>query len=296
MKNLIWQTDALDDVRIKNINGAGWFKTMDHYPETIGHMKLLLSIFDKMDIFNDFDIIKISEMNQKKLNILYAILRIMHKVFNKYLDHVVKKIFRNRLKEIFAVNTTNMKNTSNYDIFFDQLTQDIDHFVSEFVKIQYPILEEKNVKNEFINYLRLTFEKFFYRTTMKKMSYNMEDNFFWKHDDVFVIMMKEFIEYTEETISETYKSMKIFLDTIFDDKCSEEMLQEIIAALKKHIDLRSLFGESCVEIDIYCEQRLDDELKKCVRKKTSKNVKMMSKNVHKSGSKGATKNVAQALI
>ncbi|XWV24968.1 putative ORFan [Tupanvirus deep ocean] len=252
-KNSIKETS--DDIQIRNISHAIWLKTMEHCPKTVGHMKLLVSIVDRMGIFDKFDLSKTSEMDADKLNILYAVLRITNKVFNKYLDFVVRKIFRDGLQEIFECT-----HLTYYDLFFDQLSQDIDHFVCLTIKIDYPNISQESVKNKFIEYLRITFKKTFYVNIIKKLEYDVSDNFYEKYNNLFTQMAQEFITYTKEFLAETYETMKIFLDKIFEPQCSEEMQNDIINALNEHIDLKALFEENCMEIDIYCEQKLDDEL------------------------------------
>ncbi len=244
-----------DDTLIKNITNASWFRTIDHYPKTIGHMKLLISVVDRIGIFEEFDLTKTCNMNENKLNIIYAILRITNKVFSGYLDYVVKKIFRDGLTEIFTCT-----HLTCYDLFFDQLTQDIDHFVCLTIKKDHLNMDEKNIKNKFVNYLRYTFEKVFYQNIIKKLYYDIDDNFYEENNELFDTMIREFIVYTKDTLSETYETMKIFLYKIFDQECSTEMLDDIMYALKKHIDLKSLFKENCTEVDVYCEQKLDDEM------------------------------------
>ncbi|XWV26218.1 putative orfan [Tupanvirus soda lake] len=252
-KNSINET--LDDIQIKHANHALWLRTMEHYPKTVGHMKLLVSIVDKMGIFDKFDLSKTSEMDADKLNIMYAVLRITNKVFNKYLDFVVRKIFRDGLKEIFECT-----HLTYYDLFFDQLSQDIDHFVCLTIKIDYPDITQESVEHKFKEYLRITFKKMFYVNIIKKLEYDISNNFYEKHEKLFAQMAQEFIIYTKEFLAETYETMKIFLDKIFEPHCSKEMQNDIITALNEHIDLKALFEENCMEIDIYCEQKLDDEL------------------------------------
>lgn len=247
--------ESFDDTKIKNINQANWFKTMNQFPRTISHMRLLISIVDKIGIFNKYDLIKTSTMDKNKLNIIYAVLRIMNKVFNKYLDHIVKNIFRDGLKELFSCS-----HLTYYDLFFDQLTQDLDHFACLIIKTHYPKLDEEIIKFKLINYLDTTFKKTFYENIMKKLGYDNSDNFYIQHENIFIHMAQDFIKYTRQTLTETYETMKIFLDKIFNPQCSKETVDDIITALKKHIDLKNLFKETCMEIDIYSEQKLDDEL------------------------------------
>ena len=247
--------ETFDDAKIKNISKAIWLCTMEHYPKTVGHMKLLISIVDKIGIFNKFNLAETSAMTAPKLNILYAILRITNKLFNGYLDYVVKKIFRDGLKEIFICT-----NLTYYDLFLDQLTQDIDHFVCSIIKTHCLNFTEQLIKTKMVEYFRSTFRKTFYENIMKKLSYDVGKNFYKNNNELFQTMTLEFITYTRETLTDTYDTMKIFLEIIFSNECSDQMLNEITSALEKHIDLKSLFDENCLEIDVYCEQKLDDEL------------------------------------
>lgn len=243
-----------DNLFIKNINGALWLKTLNHYPKTIQHMKLLVSIVDKIGIFENMDLAKTCNMDSNKLNILYAILRITNKLFNKYLEHVTEKIFCNNFKKIFFCT-----NVTHYDLFFDQLTQDVDHFICYFIKRNFPKMEKEHVKNELFDYLSFTFKKRFYENIMKKLSYDVKNDFFKKNELLFENIINDFICYTRETLTETHNTMKIFLVKIFDTKCSNQVLNDITNSLKIHIDLDTLFKENCIEIDIYCEQKIDDE-------------------------------------
>lgn len=249
--------EIFDDKKILGIKQADWFKTMEHYPKTVGQMKLLVSIIDKIGIMTNFDLSETVIMDANKLNILYAVLRIMNKVFNGYLDFVVKKIFCDGLKEIFVCS-----HLTCYDLFFDQLTQDIDHFVCLTIcknNTAVVSMDTNETKNKFTDYLRSTFGKTFYQKMMKKLMYHVDDNFYLDNEKLFETMVDEFIKYTNETLTETYETMKLFLEKIFSKNCTNECTFEIINALKKHIDLENLFGENCMELDIYVEQKLDNE-------------------------------------
>ena len=238
---------------IKNINETDWFRSMVHYPKTIDEFKLLVSIVDKMNIFSKYDLHQIIDMHYHKLDILYAILLIMNKVFNGYLDYSVKKIFRDGLKELFACT-----DLQYYDIFFDQVTQDMDHFICIVVKKYYSKMDIFIIKNKFVEYLDSTFKKKFYVKILKKLSYDVNQQFYKQNDKYFTVIIEEFISHTNDILNDTYKTMSIFLDKIFNPKCSSETVDEIIYSLKKHINLKNIFEENYMEIDIYIEQKLNN--------------------------------------
>lgn len=269
-----------NDMKIKNINSAEWIKTMNQIPKTVGHMKLLITIVDKIGIFKEFDINKTSEMDSNKLNILYAILRIMNKVFNKYLDYVDKKIFMEKFKNIFP--STDL---INHQLLLDQITQDIDHFVCSIFKNFYPNLNHHLILINLKKYITNTFKKSFYQNTMKKLGYIIDDSFFDKHKKIIDEMVDDFVSYTNQELRETYQTMRLFLVNIFNNNSSREMILDIMKSLEKHIDLRDLFKEDCLEIQIYSEQKIDDELEIDDRNNhkkinTNTNFNSNSNNVH----------------
>lgn len=238
------------DKKIKNINRAKWLKTMNYYPKTVEHFKLLISIVDRTKIFDKFDIDRIATMDGSKINIIYAILRLMNKVYGGYLDYVVKKIFRDGLKELFGCTNKIIY----YDMFMDQLTQDIDYFVCSTIKKQYSVMDKNIIKSDFIQFLSTTFNKRFYNNLI-----DINNEFYKKNDILFSCLVQQFIKYTNTVLAETYDTMEIFLEQIFSSESSEETINAISTALKKHINLKNLFEESCMEIDIYVEHILDTE-------------------------------------
>lgn len=242
------------DIGILHIDSSEWFTNLEYYPKTIEQMLLFISIIDKIGITSKYDILLTYDMSCNKLDVLYAVLRIMNKIFNKYLDFVVRKIFRRNFKRAFACSDLRY-----HGIFMDQLTQDIDNFVCSTLK-QYQLeMDVDVIAFQTIEYLKQIFSKTFYESTLRKLSYRLDDNFYEHNYSLFFNTVKEFINYTEETLSETYDTMKIFLDAIFSYNCTDEMVAEIKTSLGKYIDLKSLFKEKCMELDIYSEQKLDDE-------------------------------------
>lgn len=246
----------MDDRKIKYIEQAVWFKTMEHYPKTIGQMKLLISITDKIGIFDKFDLVMTSEMESKKLNILYVVLRITNKAFNKYLNYAIKKLFRKEFKQILAQH---FPNTYYFNLFSDQFIQDLDHFVCSVIKTNYPGMDQTTIKEKLCEYLKSTFQKTFYENIMNKISYHIGNEFYVEHDDFLEKLIANFIKYTNDTLGETYEMMFMFLEKIFSPNCSYQTINKIINSLEKYIDIKHLFKENCMEIDIYSEQKLDDE-------------------------------------
>lgn len=241
-----------DNIYIKNINNSKWFTTLGLYPRTIGHIKILVSIFDRIGIFNDFDLTTLSDMEADRLDIIYAILRITNRIFTIYLDHVIKKIYIPHMKEIFVCTDFPF-----YDAFIDQLSQDIDHFIGSIVYCSSEI-EETDVKNKFVNYLNLIFKDKFYETIIKKLPYRIDEIFYKKNDSTFVYISKKFVKYTFSSLIIPHQEIKIFLQKTFDQQCSSETMKEIILIIKNSVNIKKLLSEPCLEIDIYNEHMLND--------------------------------------
>jgi len=247
---------------IIHIKDSEWFTTLIHYPRTVEQMKLLVSVIDGVGIMDPYDIFAVEHMQSNKLNILYAVLRIMNKVSNGCLDYVVEKIFICGLKDLF-----NCSDLTAYDLFFDQLTQDFHYFVPHLIKLHYKAYGDHSARNttastikeKFENYLRTTFKKPFYVKLMKKLRYNIKNNFYEENNQFFLNIAQDFLNYTEKYLSETYETMNMFLEKIFDQKCSNKTIEDIVETFNKHINLSNLFEENCSEIDIYSEYKLNDD-------------------------------------
>ena len=250
--------------QIKNIEKAQWLKNVSHYPETIENLRLLISLLDNVGIFDGFDLGKVSDMSGNKLNIIYAVLRVTNKTYNIYLDHVVKKIFRNQIKDLldhYYVTVESSKNTNYQTLLKDQLTQDLDHFVNTIIKSQYPKLNKHAIKREFIKYIKNVFSSTFYIDLMAKMTIDISNNnFYEKNDKIFTTIINDFIFYTNNYLTGMCNNMIMYLDKIFDTECTQDSVYEIMKILTKQFDLSIILRESCIEMDIYSEQRINDDI------------------------------------
>ena len=244
-----------DSEKIVNIKNAEWLRTITHYPRTVEQMKMLVSVLDKVGITNKYDLSMTQSMNSENLNIFYAILRIVNKVFNGYLDYVVRKIFICGLKDLFVCTDLVL-----YDLFFDQMTQDFYHFIPLMINLYPNKTDVLIIKKHFCDYLRTSFSKPFYEELITKLDYDITENFYVENNQFFLNMTQNFLEYTHQCLSETNESMDIFLEEIFNSDCSRETIDNILECLKQHIDLDNIFEESCVEIDIYSELKLNSEI------------------------------------
>lgn len=251
----------MNDLSVKYIEHATWFKTLEHYPKTVSDISLMISIVDKMGIFATFDIQKIADMDNIALDIIYTILRITNKIYTKYIDHCVKKILVPELLKIIIQQNYNLP-SSQKQIFIDQLVQDMDHFVSIIITSCFPIMVQSIIKNKFIEHLKTTFQRDFYKNISKKWNIDIGSNFYLYNDTTINRIVNDYIDYSNKILNEPYNTMKNFLQILFDKNNGNEKLKKLImASFEKNINLSSLFHENCLEIDIYSEQKLHEDYK-----------------------------------
>lgn len=242
---------TLDNINIKNIKRTTWFRTLELYPKTIAHMKLLIDSVDRVGIFNKYNIRKMDKMSGKRLDMIYAILRICNKIFTDYLNNITNYI------SVSIKNLIDMENL--YDnCLLDQLNQDIDFFISNTIGENYPVLTMNavSIRILFEDYLKKTFNKNFYRKLFKKNKIN--DKFYVNNEAKFVYLVDKLVKSTKEILVHNLDRMVDFLDKIFDLECPSKTIKEICICLE-NFDLKNLFEEHCLELDIYSEYKLDFE-------------------------------------
>lgn len=258
------------DPKLKNLSQTIWLKNLKHHPKNFSQMKLFIEIIDKIGIctHSQFDINLIPLMDPERLDIIYATLMIMNTSFNKFVDNTVKKIFIENIEEMFECN-----DLRRFDLFFDQLTQDIDYFVCTIIKSFYPIKinYREEIENKFIDYLKLTFSKKFYKLTTKKLSYEIDDEFFIINKLLFSRIIDEFVLSIESILGEIYSTIKMFLDQVFNPDCSLDVIKIILNSLEKHINVDILLNSQTMDIQMYMEQKLYIEQNKPVSKYLSQN-------------------------
>ncbi len=83
-------------------------------------MNLFLSFVDRLKILEYFHIRKIGTLSSRQLDIIYVILRLSNKIYDSYLSHIVMNIYLSCIRDMVKCY-----DISNYDLLFDQLTNDM---------------------------------------------------------------------------------------------------------------------------------------------------------------------------
>ncbi|MEM3062739.1 MAG: hypothetical protein QW303_04230 [Nitrososphaerota archaeon] len=239
---------------IKNIDQTIWFRKIKHCPRTIEHIKLFVLIMDKIGILSGFDLQKMGEMEGAELDIIYATLRIMNKIFNKYLEGATEIIVKH-LKKIFVKKMLN----KSYKLFFDQLIQDLDHFICSTIKNNFPDVSEEMVRKNLLEFLETNFRKSFYQNLVKKMSTNC-DKLLSQNDDIMKQCTTEFVNYSHLILDRPYCNIRLLLNNIFCNLYTQKRMDDLVNMFENNIDLSSLFNEECSEMEIYSEQKLNNEI------------------------------------
>ena len=130
-----------------------------------------------------------------------------------------------------------------------------------FSKKDYPDLEFDDVKRKLLQFLRKTFKQTFYTQNMLKFGTDTNKLFTLESDNDIMIDMivSEIMRLALDKISDMYSNMKIAVNKIFDTHVSQHEIINILKQIEKKIDINKLFHSECMEIDIYCEQSLDEE-------------------------------------
>lgn len=240
---------------LENIEFTNWFKTLEMYPKTVSEFSLLVKMVDRIGIFHDHDVTPIRCMDAEKLDIIYVVLKITNKIFNNYLSHVVENVFVYNLCEIFKCS-----DLIYHEMFIEQLTQDVDDFVCTSIQNYFQKSNSPEIIEEtLISHLKQIFSQPFYLNIFDKLGYNCDSHFYEENRAVITEIINEYLDYTNTELTETYTTMKYFIDMVFDSDSDPSKIQEIIATLENLIDVHELLtGDSSLEFDAYCEHLSND--------------------------------------
>lgn len=259
------QVENADLFTINEIDKTTWFKTMNGYPTNIRDFSLLLQVTDKLKLFNDFDLKKICAMGCDKLDVIYAIIMIVDKLYSGHLDYIVKNIFLETVLELFDCN-----NLSYYNMLTDQLTQDIDVFVSDTIENRYIASKtvgksvnktfNVDIKNKFVQFLTCLSKQKFYKTVFRKLGSDFKKLI--QDKNCINQICDEYKTYVCENVDEVRNTMNLFLDKIFDNSCSCNSVKKIYLSLVDNIDLNNLFLSNSIQLDNYLERKIDLDYEK----------------------------------
>ena len=226
-----------DDRQIININEADWFQTLDYCPKTLNQMKLFIEIMDRMKILKSYNLDLIVIMDHRRLNILFALLKITNKFFDGYSDQLTKKILKPRFMKLF--------DTDKHSIILDQLIQDSDGVITDYVSLKYPNISSNNLETILYSNFKKSLESDFYRRAN-------------------IIVPKSYDEVATEIVSYTIKSMKdihttvnVFLSDIFGEDTEDNRIDQLVGLVLNNMNFEKIMYEQCAEINIYNEYYRD---------------------------------------
>lgn len=241
---------------IKQIDRTIWMKTLPQYPQSFGHIQLLFSVFDKMDLFRPFPVKSLINMDAVRLDITYAILRISNNIANYYIEFIVKNVFLEKL-----YNTMNLPLNKYHDRLIDQLIQDISDFVNETIRLN---VNEYNIYVLFCEHLSSIFTKPFYSIIFGKLSHTINNMWYVHNKDALDSIVTYFIWIKDNPLANiNYKYVK-YIDKAFDVNTSQDQIDAIFAMLKKKIELSDIMNNNCMEIDVYAEKILEDSIENTI--------------------------------
>ena len=235
---------SLDNIQIKQMENSVYFKALDKYPQTIGHMKILISTIDKIGIFDDFDMSIIKNLDGIRLDAIYIVLRLFNKTYNSFLSNSIGII----IKELD--NIIRLERISSKASFIDQLMQDSDYFINKLISEN---REFHNIKDQLTTFLKETFERKYYQNIFRRNNISMD--LLIKDNDYTIRNLSDKLCHEINEFVNSCKKFKNYLIHIFDINKDFDNIFDVIQ-IKKN-DLKNLLKEHSMELDIYFEQKLE---------------------------------------
>jgi hypothetical protein len=252
----------MDNLIIEHIDQAKWLKSINYYPKKIGQLRHFIYMLDKLNLFGgmqDKEYRAISSMGGDRLDAIYAVLRIGQKTFDEFLEIIIK-FFLDYVKKIFKPSSD-----PNYDIFLEQLVQDFDYLIANIIREYYPHLDEEVLRQKMIEHFALAFQKKFYTKAMKGLKYRKNA---FVHDDIrLAVLVRQILQLDRKHLYPIYQSLVQIVCQIFEDTNIEEIQWQL-----SHMGVHKFLTETCTELEIFSEERLNAEISNIVRENHESNI------------------------
>lgn len=222
------------DSNIVNVHKTTLLKTIKKYPKTLLEFESLISIFDKMRVFDSFDTRKLVSMNEEQLDAIYLLLRVSNKIVSDFVDNITQTM----------CDTIILKLKTSDEMIYDQLWQDINNFVSELVCCR----RLKHAHSELISTLSTALSMIFYKNL------DIPDTFYIKNKKMLHKLADQLVSETNNHIGTHRTRMINYLNDI--------NLKMIVTQL--NINVKKLIAEHCLELDIFVEQSVCNPLNYCI--------------------------------
>jgi hypothetical protein len=239
---------------MKNITTTRLFSQLDACPMTTKEMECFIDLVDIAKLFSDFDIEQVKSFSSTKLDLIYVILRLSNLVHTRFVNSLLENIIIPQLQTTIHCTSLNW-----YNILFDQLAQDIEHFLHR--AIRFCLENNSDYVHQYmisgmIDILKKVSTNEIYQTAFRKLGQKMDKNYFSVNDALFHSIVSDVEEEIRSEFAKTMESLLIFAQDSVDPEIEEDDVEKIMTSLEKIIGLDELMAQECHEIVIYVEQSL----------------------------------------
>lgn len=232
--------------KIKNLSRTRYLQYLDPIPETIDHIKIMITLMDPLDLFSSYRIENIQQFSEHHLDLMYLSIRSNHCLFQKYLDNVLRYILIDNIMSIISCDDYHIQEQLE-----DQLSQDLIHIISLICKTSYRCIHPETFKAKLIQYLKQTWKQDFYKTSLP---FKVSNSFFAKHDDLFIDISNKFTKYTKEILDKSYESSQILVSKLFDGR---EDVESLLDSFENLIDIDVVLDHDDHILPVYGETVLN---------------------------------------
>lgn len=239
--------DKTNEKIIVNISEAEWFQTLDFCPMTLNQLKLFISITDKMKILNSYDINLMLTMDSKRLNLIFAVLKVTDKFIISYSEQLIKKILKPYYIELF--------NIDKHGMVMDQLIQDTEPLIMNYITTNFPEIHNDHLDIA-LEFTKIIDNKFYKKAKLQNLDINNSNTKIRKTYDKF---LERIIIYTTKSMRDIYDTMHKFMMEIFDDDTTDERINDLIYIIVNDMHFEQIQNDSFSDIDIYYEYYCNDD-------------------------------------
>jgi len=222
-----------NDREIINIHEAEWFQTMDYCPSTLNHMKIFIDIVDRMQILKPYNLDLMVVMDRRRLDIIFALLKITNKFFNGYNEQLIRKILKPHFIKIFDID--------KHSILMDQLIQDSESVITDYVSTSYPNLSTSGLESILSLHLKQTLEGDFYKKALVAYPISITN------------MVSDVITYTIKSMKDIHVTIHVFLSDVFSEDTEENRIDQLIGLILNNMNFEKILYDDCADIDMYNE-------------------------------------------
>jgi hypothetical protein len=223
-----------NDREIINIREAEWFQTMDYCPSTLNQLKIFIDVMDRMQILKPYNLDLVVVMDRRRLDIIFALLKITNKFFNGYNEQLIRKILKPHLMKIFDID--------KHSILMDQLIQDSESVITNYVTTSYSSnLSPPGLESILSLHLKQVLEGDFYKKAFVTYPISITD------------MVSDIVSYTIKSMKDIYITIHVFLSDVFSDDTEENRIDQLIGLILNNMNFEKILYDDCADIDMYNE-------------------------------------------